>query len=55
MLLDFKEMSSKKDAFNLLLTGGDASSKEIAPADANDDNVEKDNPEKKIGFIGPRK
>ena len=45
----------KKDAFNLLLTGGDASSKEIAPADDNDDSVEKADLEQEIGLIGQRK
>ena len=51
-----EELSLNKDAFNLFLTEGDASSKKIAPADANDDSVEKDDLEgQEIGFIGPRK
>ena len=49
-------MSLNKDAFNLFLTEGDASSKKIAPADANDDSVEKDDLEgQEIGFIEPWK
>ena len=55
VLLNFEELSSKKDAFNLLLTGVDASAKEIAPADANDDSAEEDNLEQNIGFIGPKR
>ena len=42
VLLDFEELSLNKDAFNLLLDGGDASSKEIALADDDDDSAEKD-------------
>ena len=57
VLLDFEELSLNKDAFNLLLTGGDTSFKEIAPADdnGNDDSAEKDELEQEIEFIGPRK
>ena len=54
VLLDFEEMSLNKDRFNLLLTGGDTSSKEIAPADDNDDSAEKDELEQEIKFISPR-
>ena len=51
-----EELSLNKDAFNLFLTEGDASSKKITPADANDNRVEKDDHEgQEIGFIGPWK
>ena len=55
VLLDFEELSLNKDAFNLLLTGGEASSKEIAPADDDNDSAEKYDLEQEIGFIGLRK
>ena len=51
-----EELSLNKDAFNLFLTEGDASSKKITPADANDNRVEKEDHEgQEIGFIGPWK